>query len=231
MSSCLARAIFCALSRSTPASSTRLGHIRVFGRNNPCLEHPRQMVVSSHTRSSMGCITIIEGRREALFSADAESSQHGSRESLDSRNSRDSHAHRPRPYSSFGGFRPLRVAHSLLPALAADLPNLPMTCRVDRIVSGDHLVVLCISGRITGQDLDMLRDLLGLENGAVAIDFKGVLLVDREVAKFLAVSEANGIELRNCPAYIREWVARERAQTHEEQSNQGTGAREDIEDV
>ncbi len=77
----------------------------------------------------------------------------------------------------------------------------------------------------------MLRDLLGLENGAVAIDFKGVLLVDREVAKFLAVSEANGIELRNCPAYIREWVARERAQTHEEQSNQGTGAREDIEDV
>ncbi len=77
----------------------------------------------------------------------------------------------------------------------------------------------------------MLRDLLGPENGAVAIDLKSVLLVDREVAKFLAVSEANGIELRNCPAYIREWVARERAQTHEEQSNQGTGAREDIEDV
>src|SRR5258708_32666027 len=64
MSSCLARVIFCALSRSTPASSTRLGHIRVFGRNNPCLEHPRQMVVSSHTRSSMACITITEGRRD-----------------------------------------------------------------------------------------------------------------------------------------------------------------------
>jgi hypothetical protein len=106
-----------------------------------------------------------------------------------------------------------------------------MTCRVDRIVSGDHLVVLCISGRITGQDLDMLRDLLGPENGAVAIDLKGVLLVDGEVAKFLAVSEANGIELRNCPAYIREWVARERAQTSAERPDQGTGAREDIEDV
>src|SRR6266478_7381166 len=35
------------------------------------------MVVSSHTRSSMGCITTTEGRREALFSADGESSQYG----------------------------------------------------------------------------------------------------------------------------------------------------------
>jgi hypothetical protein len=77
----------------------------------------------------------------------------------------------------------------------------------------------------------MLRDLLGPENGAVAIDLKGVLLVDREVAKFLAVSEANGIELRNCPAYIREWVARERAQTNVGRSDQGRGPTEDIEDV
>jgi hypothetical protein len=58
----------------------------------------------------------------------------------------------------------------------------------------------------------MLRDLIGQEGGAVAIDLQRVLLVDREAVKLLAVSEANGIELRNCPAYIREWVARERAQ-------------------
>jgi hypothetical protein len=106
-----------------------------------------------------------------------------------------------------------------------------MSCRIDRLVIGDDLVVLRISGRITAKELDMLRDLLGQERGAVAIDLKEVLLVDREAVTLLAFSEANGIELRNCPAYIREWVARERAQTHEEQSNQGTGAREDIEDV
>src|SRR6267378_2139521 len=35
------------------------------------------MVVSSHTRSSMGYITTTEGRREPLFSADGESSQYG----------------------------------------------------------------------------------------------------------------------------------------------------------
>jgi len=106
-----------------------------------------------------------------------------------------------------------------------------MSCRIDRLVAGDHLVVLCISGRIRAQDLDMLRDLLGRESGAVAIDLKGVLLVDCEVVKLLALSEANGIELRNCPAYIREWIARERAQTDANRSDLGTGAREDIEDV
>jgi hypothetical protein len=43
-----------------------------------------------------------------------------------------------------------------------------------------------------------------------AIDLKDVLLVDRETVKVLALSESNGAELRNCPAYIREWVTRER---------------------
>jgi hypothetical protein len=48
----------------------------------------------------------------------------------------------------------------------------------------------------------------------VAIDLKNVLLVDREAVKLLAVRESNGDELRNCPAYIREWVTRERADTN-----------------
>ena len=106
-----------------------------------------------------------------------------------------------------------------------------MSCRIDRLVIGEDLVVLCISGRITARDLDMLRDLVGQERGAVAIDLKDVLLVDREAVKLLAFSEAKGIELRNCPAYIREWVTRESAEMKTDRSDQGTGAREDIEDV
>lgn len=58
----------------------------------------------------------------------------------------------------------------------------------------------------------MLRELLGREKGGVAIDLREVILVDREVVSFLAVSENDGIELRNCPAYIREWVDREKHQ-------------------
>ena len=35
--------------------------------------------------------------------------------------------------------------------------------------------------------------------------------LDREAVKLLALLQSNGAELSNCPAYIREWVTRERA--------------------
>jgi len=75
-------------------------------------------------------------------------------------------------------------------------------------------VILCISGRITAQDVDLLRGLLEQERSAVAIDLKNVLLADREAVKLLAIRESNGTELRNCPAYIREWITRERVDTN-----------------
>jgi len=106
-----------------------------------------------------------------------------------------------------------------------------MSCRIDRDVRGEDLVVFHVSGRITAHELGVLQDLLLLESGAVAIDLKDVLLVDREAVKFLASSESNGLELRNCPAYIREWIKRERAQSRPDGSRQATRAREDIEDV
>jgi len=36
-----------------------------------------------------------------------------------------------------------------------------------------------------------------------------VILVDREVVQSLGSSEARGIELRDCPLYIREWILTE----------------------
>jgi anti-anti-sigma regulatory factor len=85
-----------------------------------------------------------------------------------------------------------------------------MTCRIDRQVIGEDLVILRISGRITGEDVNMLQALLEQEKTTVAIDLKDVLLVDREVVKLLALCESNGNELRNCLRYIREWITRVR---------------------
>jgi hypothetical protein len=90
-----------------------------------------------------------------------------------------------------------------------------MSCRIDRVIIGKNLVALRISGRIAGQDVDMLRALLEQETSAVAIDLKDVLLVDREAVKLLALRESDGAELRNGPAYIREWVTRERERRDE----------------
>ena len=83
-----------------------------------------------------------------------------------------------------------------------------MTCRIDRMLI-EQGVVLRISGRIAGEDLDVLRN--ALEDGrVVALDLTEVELADRDAVALLARIEGNGIELRNCPAYIREWVTRER---------------------
>ena len=106
-----------------------------------------------------------------------------------------------------------------------------MGCRIDRVPMGQELVVLCVSGRVTAQDGPVLWDLLAQESGAVAIDLKGVLLVDREIVRLLALTEANGIELRNCPAFIAEWIKRERAQTTEARGEGEGKAKEDVEDV
>jgi len=65
-----------------------------------------------------------------------------------------------------------------------------MSCRIDRHVIEENLVILRISGRITGQDVDMLRALLERERNAVAIDLTDVLLVDREAVKLLALHES-----------------------------------------
>jgi hypothetical protein len=89
-----------------------------------------------------------------------------------------------------------------------------MGCRIDRPVIGEDLVILGVSGRISGHDANMLRALLKRERSEVAIDLNEVLLVDREAVQLLAFRESNGSELRNCPAYIREWITRERADTN-----------------
>jgi anti-anti-sigma regulatory factor len=84
-----------------------------------------------------------------------------------------------------------------------------MTCRIDRL-SIEQGVVLRICGRITGEGLDVLRTALAAEGRVVALDLTEVELVDRDAVALLALAEGNGIELGQCPAYIREWVTRER---------------------
>lgn len=96
-----------------------------------------------------------------------------------------------------------------------------MTCRIERRVTSEGRVVLSLSGRITAQSLEMLREVVGREEDPVAFDLEGVLLVDGDAVRFLAASEANGIALRNCPAYIREWIAREKAQMKSDPSASG----------
>jgi hypothetical protein len=86
-----------------------------------------------------------------------------------------------------------------------------MSFRIDRFATEDDRVIVRISGRVGAKNLDVLQSVLE-EGRIVAIDLKDVLLIDGDAVKLLVVAQANGIELRNCTAYIREWIAREMSQ-------------------
>ena len=71
-------------------------------------------------------------------------------------------------------------------------------------------VIFSLSGRIEAEHLAELRALLDAEKHSTALDLREVTLVDRDTIEFLARCDVDAIELRNCPAYVREWLEREK---------------------
>src|SRR5258708_17868491 len=100
-----------------------------------------------------------------------------------------------------------------------------MSFRIERLVGGDDLVVLRLSGRVDAENVDTLRTVVGRERGRIAIDLKELTRVGREAVRLLALCETKGIELRNCPAYVREWVARERTRASTKTLRRGDRSR------
>ena len=81
--------------------------------------------------------------------------------------------------------------------------------RIQRSANGK--VIFTLSGRIEAEHLEELQRVCSLETVGrlLVLDLNDVTLVDRNAVKYLARCEANGVELENCPAYIREWIDRE----------------------
>jgi hypothetical protein len=92
--------------------------------------------------------------------------------------------------------------------------------KIQRKANGD--VVLTLSGRLDADSLSELSAVLAAEpaDRAVVLDLKDVVLVDRDTVRFLRARESDGIALRNCPPYIREWIAREQAQPNGSRTTQ-----------
>jgi len=86
---------------------------------------------------------------------------------------------------------------------------LHLTERVFRILrSANGEVVLTLIGRMSQEDLPELKSVIASERkiSQIALDLKDLTLVDREVIHFLGQCETGKITLKNCPAYIREWI-------------------------
>jgi hypothetical protein len=80
----------------------------------------------------------------------------------------------------------------------------------------DEQVVFALTGRIQAEQVPEILALLRSESPAngIALDLEQVRLVDRDAVLFLALTEARGLELRNCSAFVREWINQERTTSH-----------------
>jgi anti-anti-sigma regulatory factor len=73
-------------------------------------------------------------------------------------------------------------------------------------------IVLIISGRLDAENVSELCRSLAAEpaDAVVVLDLADLVLADRDVVRLLREFEARErIVLRNCPAYIRMWMAGE----------------------
>src|SRR5260370_24791237 len=85
--------------------------------------------------------------------------------------------------------------------------------RIQREANGQ--VVLRISGRLDGEGLPELKQLLQSEEVGrpIVLDLRDLMLVDQETVRFLEQCDSNGIELQNLAPYICEWMERQRHET------------------
>ena len=67
-----------------------------------------------------------------------------------------------------------------------------------------------LSGDLRSEDLDQVKTEIERCGTSAVLDVEEVALVDLDGVQFLNRCEANGVAVLNCPAYIREWMARER---------------------
>ena len=78
--------------------------------------------------------------------------------------------------------------------------------------SANGQVVFTLSGRMDEEDISELETLIRSEvkGRPIVLDLKDVTLVNQDAVSFLERCEAESITLKNCPAYIREWIKGQR---------------------
>jgi hypothetical protein len=82
--------------------------------------------------------------------------------------------------------------------------------KITRATNGE--VVFTVSGCMDAENIVEMKSLFQSEGKGrrLVLDLRDLTLVDQAAVGFLKRCEADSIELKNCPAYIREWIARER---------------------
>jgi len=78
--------------------------------------------------------------------------------------------------------------------------------------SNENITMVSVIARIRSEHLSELETHLNDYSECVMLDLGEVTLVDADVVRFLSAREEAGVTLVRCPAYVREWILRERAE-------------------
>jgi hypothetical protein len=78
--------------------------------------------------------------------------------------------------------------------------------------SSNGQVVLALCGQIDDQDITELETHIRSEEKgrSIVLDLKDLTLVSRDAIGFLERCETDGVTLKNCAPYVREWITRQR---------------------
>ena len=74
----------------------------------------------------------------------------------------------------------------------------------------ERYTVFALSGRMESEHVPELKNLLGSEYRNIILDLRDLRLADRDAVWYLKGCESDGLVLENCPAYIRDWIDREK---------------------
>ena len=77
-------------------------------------------------------------------------------------------------------------------------------------------VVFTVSGQLDADSVNELRQVVDGDpaGGVLVLDLTDLVLADRDAVRFLRQDEARRrVVLRNCPAYVRTWMAGEHDQS------------------
>lgn len=83
--------------------------------------------------------------------------------------------------------------------------------RIEKETDG-YVSKLNLSGRIQSGCIARIRSAMNDGSARKILDLREVTLVDVGVVRFLISCENEGVELVQCPLYVREWMFRERAE-------------------
>ena len=83
--------------------------------------------------------------------------------------------------------------------------------RIHKGLEGQAFITFSLSGRIQPEHVAALGTLVESENRKVVLDLTEVTLVCCDAVRFLGLCESRGMELKNCPAYVRRWISKEQS--------------------